>query len=71
MPKRNTSKANSPNAPRAWKDVVKAARAARGWSKNQLATYLGVHRSTITRWEAGTRVPGAWVQEMIERIMLA
>ncbi len=30
-------------------------RASLGWSQNRLAQALGVHRSTVHRWEQGTR----------------
>lgn len=32
-------------------------RTARGWSLGQLARHAGVHKSALSRWETGERLP--------------
>jgi len=33
--------------------LLRRKRCQRGWSQQELATEIGVHRNTIARWEAG------------------
>ena len=40
----------------------------RGWTQRQLAAYLGVHESLVSRWLQGYRSPTA---EQVERIRAA
>jgi transcriptional regulator with XRE-family HTH domain len=38
-------------------ELLRALRLRRGWSQMQLAGHLGVHDSSIARWERGERLP--------------
>lgn len=40
-------------------------RAVLGWSQNRLAKQLGVNRSTIHRWELGTRRIPAMAEKLL------
>ena len=39
--------------------AIRALREALGWSRDRLATRIGVRPATVTAYEAGTRRPGA------------
>lgn len=48
---------NSPGLP-AWRgDACKVRRVLAGWSVDELATSIGVSKSTLSRWEANEHYP--------------
>jgi transcriptional regulator with XRE-family HTH domain len=55
MPPRRTSEAGNVRSPKA--AVCRAARAYAYLTRVELAELLGVHATTIDRWEAGRREP--------------
>jgi transcriptional regulator with XRE-family HTH domain len=40
-----------------WGERIKDERLHRSWSAEALAKELGVHRSTVVRWEAASTIP--------------
>ena len=51
------------------KNRVRQLRKALGWSQDRLAREIGVHQTTIHRWETGDRVPHRVFLEAIERLV--
>jgi DNA-binding XRE family transcriptional regulator len=48
-----------------WTDVLRALREARGVTQDGWATWLGVSRKTVQRWEAGAAVPDPMAEEAL------
>lgn len=48
-----------------WTDVLRALREARGVTQNGWATWLGVSRKTVQRWESGSTVPDPAAEEAL------
>ena len=48
-----------------WTDVLRALREARGVTQDGWATWLGVSRKTVQRWEGGTAVPDPVAEEAL------
>lgn len=44
---------------------LEASRVAKGWSKERLATEMGVSRDSIERWESGTTIPQLAPAELV------
>jgi transcriptional regulator with XRE-family HTH domain len=40
-------------------DLLRVMRLRRGWTQEQVAVHLGIHRSSVVRWEQGERLPSA------------
>lgn len=40
-----------------WRRLLRRLRKLRGWTQMDMATYLDVSYSLITKWETGARVP--------------
>jgi hypothetical protein len=51
-----------------WTDVLRALREARGVTQDGWATWLGVSRKTVQRWEAGAAVPDPGAEEGLVRL---
>ncbi len=49
------------------KEAVRRIRAAAGMSQGQFHTAYGVPRRTLQDWEAGRRIPPAYVVELLAR----
>jgi putative transcriptional regulator len=47
---------------------VEALRRARGWSQAQLAKFLGIDQSTVSRIETGTMDPSGPVRRLIDML---
>lgn len=46
---------------------IALARKAKGLKQNDLATALGVHKQTVSRWETGARTPnGEEIRQIVE-----
>lgn len=41
-------------------------RRAAGWTQTELAALLGVHTTTVNRWEKGKLMPSPWQISMLE-----
>src|SRR5215212_9752990 len=48
-----------------WTDVLRALREARGVTQDGWATWLGVSRKTVQRWEGGTALPDPAAEEAL------
>jgi DNA-binding transcriptional regulator YiaG len=51
-----------------WTDVLRALREARGVTQNGWATWLGVSRKTVQRWESGLTVPDPVAEEALVEV---
>lgn len=38
-------------------NIIRIGRAKKGWSQDDLAAFLGVHKQSVSRWEGGRAVP--------------
>ena len=47
---------------------IKALRKKYGWTQEQLADKVGVHRVTVAGWEAGTRRMSQMAKRSLERL---
>lgn len=50
-------------------EELKKFRTARGLTQDELARLLGVNRTTVTQWEAGTNHPRALMLVKVARIL--
>ena len=46
-------------------------RRAAGWTQTELAALLGVHTTTVNRWEKGKLAPSPWQSSMLEAFAFA
>lgn len=48
-------------------EAIKDAREAQALSQTELARQVGIHKSTISRWESGTREPSRVIQTAVKQ----
>ena len=49
-------------------EEVVSLRKAKGWSQQELADWLGVHRMTVSRWDRGASPPTGAALKALERL---
>ncbi|MHB8576700.1 MAG: ATP-binding protein [Dehalococcoidia bacterium] len=57
-----------PAIPPAWNRLIRALRAARGYTQDAWADWLGVSRRTLQRWETGRTIPDALGEAALLRL---
>lgn len=50
-------------------DEIREARAALGWTLDDMAEELGVHRMTVHRWETGTHTPPRYLGRVLRDLL--
>ncbi|MDD5688540.1 MAG: helix-turn-helix domain-containing protein [Elusimicrobia bacterium] len=48
---------------------LKAAREKKGWSREDLASKMGVSYSTVLRWETSKHKPMKFLQNVLEKLL--
>ena len=51
------------------RSALTARRRAVGWSQQNLAFHIGVHRNTVSRWERGRSVPDPDVRDLLAQAL--
>lgn len=50
-------------------NIIRIGRAKKGWSQDDLADRLGVHKQSVSRWESGKAVPDGNTLVQIAKVL--